>query len=79
MGKISTSSRYIIDITGLDPLSLGDFQCFGDFGASGCARTIKIGSRVRYLDFFDLITVVSPIRPSMGLEREEKLKKIRYF
>jgi len=50
MGKISTSSRYIIDITGLDPLSLGDFQCFGDFGASGCARTIKIGSRVRYLD-----------------------------
>ena len=25
MGKISTSPRYMIDITGTDPLSLGDF------------------------------------------------------
>ena len=26
MGKISTSSRYVIDITGLDPLSLGGWE-----------------------------------------------------
>ena len=25
MGKISTSSRYVIDITGTDPLSLGEW------------------------------------------------------
>ena len=33
----------MIDVTGLDPLSLGDLgggvQCFGEFGASGRART----------------------------------------
>ena len=27
----------------------------------------------------DLITVVSPIRPSGGLEGEERSKKLRYF
>ena len=26
MGRISTSSRYVIDITGTDPLSLGEFE-----------------------------------------------------
>ena len=35
------------DVTGLDPLSLGELgggvQCFGEFGASGRARTMKIG------------------------------------
>ena len=40
----------MIDITGLDPLSLeelrGGVQCFGEFGASGRARTMKIGRRV---------------------------------
>ena len=45
--------RYVIDVTGLDPLSLGDLggvvQCFGDFGASGRARTMKIGRHVREL------------------------------
>ena len=45
--------RYVIDIIGLDPLSLGDLgggvQCFGEFGASGRARTMKIGRRVREL------------------------------
>ena len=52
MGRIRTSPRYVIDITGTDSLSLGelgDFQCFGEFGASGRARTIKIGRRVRDL------------------------------
>ena len=38
--------RFVIDATGLDPLSLeelgGWIQCFGEFGASGCARTIKL-------------------------------------
>ena len=42
--------RYVIDVTGLDPLSLvelgGGVQCFGKFGASGRARTIKLGRRV---------------------------------
>ena len=26
MGKISTSPRYVIDITGTDPLSLGELE-----------------------------------------------------
>ena len=46
-------SRYVIDVTGLDPLSLGELgggvQCFGEFGASGRVRTMKIGRRVREL------------------------------
>ena len=45
--------RYVTDVTGLDPLSLGELdggvQCFGKFGASGRARTMKIGMRVREL------------------------------
>ena len=42
--------RYVIGITGLDPLSLGELgggvQCFVEFGASGRARTMKIRRRV---------------------------------
>ena len=45
--------RYVIDVTGLDPLSLGELgggvQCFGEFDASGRARTMKICRRVREL------------------------------
>ena len=45
--------RYVIDVTVLDILSLGELgggvQCFGEFGASGLARTMKIGRRVRVL------------------------------
>ena len=45
--------RYVIDVTGLDLLSLrelgGGVQRFGEFGASGRARTMKIGRRVREL------------------------------
>ena len=45
--------RYVIDVTGLDPLCLvelgGGVQCFGEFGASGRARTMKIVRRVREL------------------------------
>ena len=53
MGIISKGRRYVIDATELDPLSLrelgGGVQCFGEFGASGRARTMKIGRRVREL------------------------------
>ena len=53
MGRISKCRSFVIDVTGLDTLSLGELgggvQCFGEFGASGHARTIKIGRRVRVL------------------------------
>ena len=53
MGRISKCRRYVIDVTVLDPLSLGvlgdGVQRFGEFGASGRARTMKIGRRVREL------------------------------
>ena len=42
---------YVTDVTGRDPLSLGELgcgvQCFGEFGASGRARTMKVGRRAR--------------------------------
>ena len=45
--------RFVIDVTGLDPLSLeelnGGAQFFGKFGASGRARTMKTRRRVREL------------------------------
>ena len=51
MGRISKCRRYVIDVTVLDLLSLGELgvgvQCFSEFGASGHARTMKIGRRVR--------------------------------
>ena len=41
------------DVTGLDLLSLGELdvgvECFGEFGASGRAKTMKIGRCVREL------------------------------
>ena len=53
MCRISKCRRYVIDVIGMHPLSLGDLelrvQCFGEFGASGRARTMKIGRRVREL------------------------------
>ena len=53
MGRISTSPRYVTEITGPDPLSLGELgggvKCFGEFGASGRAWRMKIGRRVREL------------------------------
>ena len=53
MGRISKCHRYVIDVTILDSLSLGELgggvQCFGKFGASGCARMMKIGRHVREL------------------------------
>ena len=49
--RISKFRRFVIDVTVLDSLSLGELgggvQCFGEFGASGRARTMKIGRRVR--------------------------------
>ena len=48
-----TCRRYVIDVTVLDSPSLGELggwaQCFGEFGASGRTRTMKIGRRVREL------------------------------
>ena len=59
VGRISTCRRYVIDVTGLDPLSLGELgggvQCFGEFGASERAR-IRPSS------------TISPIRPYGGLK-----------
>ena len=53
MGGIRKCLRYVIDVAGLDTLSLGELggevQCFGEFGASGRARMIKIGRPVRDL------------------------------
>ena len=47
MGRIRTSSRYVIDIeSALFGRVEGDFQCFGEFGASGRAMRMKIGRRV---------------------------------
>ena len=50
MRRISKCRRYVIDVILLDPLSLGEsgggVQCFGKFGGSGRARTMKIGRRV---------------------------------
>ena len=49
--RISKYHRYVIDVTGLNPLSLGELggSCFGEFGASGRARTMEIGRCVRNL------------------------------
>ena len=50
MARIIEYRRYAIDVTELDPLSLGELgglQCFSKFGASGCAMMLKIGRRVR--------------------------------
>ena len=53
MGRISKCRRYVIDVTVLDPLSLGELgggaHCFDKFGASGRTRTMEIGMRVREL------------------------------
>ena len=51
--RISKCPWYVIDGTVLDSLSLGELgggaQWFGEFGASGRARTMKIGRHVREL------------------------------
>ena len=53
VGRIRKCFKYVIKVTGLDSLSLGELgggvQCFGEFGASGRAKTMKIGRRVREL------------------------------
>ena len=53
MENANKCGRYVIDLTGLDSLSLvelrGGVQCFGEFGASGRARTMKIGRHVKEL------------------------------
>ena len=50
MGRISKCRRYVIDVTVLDLLSLGELgEGFSEFGASGRARTMKIGRLVREL------------------------------
>ena len=60
MGRISTSSRYVIDMLGTYPLSLGEISsAFGEFGASGRARRMKIGRRVRDLNKLTLYQLFS--------------------
>ena len=53
MCRISKCCKYMINVIVLDLLSLGELggavQCFGEIGASGRARTMKIGRRVREL------------------------------
>ena len=53
LGNAYKCHRYMIDVTRLDPLSLGELgggvQCFSEFGASGCAKTMKISRFVREL------------------------------
>ena len=53
VGRISKRLRYVIDVTGLDSVSLGvlggGVQCFCEFGASGRTRSMKIGRRAREL------------------------------
>ena len=53
MDRISKCRKYVIAVIVLDSLSLGELgggvQCFGEFGASGRAKTMKIGRRVREL------------------------------
>ena len=60
----------MIDVTILDSLSLGELgggvQWFGEFGASGRARTMKIGRCVRDLHKLTSIKSFSQIRPSGG-------------
>ena len=74
MGKISPRSRYVIDIIGMDPLSLGelgDFQCFGEFGAFGRSRTMKICRLVR--DLHELTyNNCFPDSPHLGGWKERK-------
>ena len=50
MDRISKCRRYVIAVTG-SALFGGDMgvQCFGEFGASGRARAMKIGRRIRDL------------------------------
>ena len=53
MGRISRYRRYVIDVNGTGfTLFVGvrwGVRCFGEFGASEPARTMKIGRRVRDL------------------------------
>ena len=43
-------------------------QCFGEFSASGRARTIKIGRHVMGAALIDLLQLFSPIPPSGRLK-----------
>ena len=77
--------RYVIDVTGLDLYSLvelgGGVQRFGEFGASGRARTMKIGRRVRELhkltNKVDKVVFTDSI--ICGADGIGKIKKIEVF
>ena len=53
LGNTYKCHIYVMDVTGLDLISLGELGggvlCFSEFGASGRARTMKICRRVREL------------------------------
>ena len=76
MGTISKYRRYVIDKTGLDPLCLGELevgvQCFGEFGASGRARTMEICRCVRELH---TLTLIFPYSTIWGAEGRGKTRK----
>ena len=59
----------------MTPESLVGVQCFGQFGASGRARTVKIGRHVRDLHKFDLIKLFSPDSTIWVAEGREKIRK----
>ena len=82
MGRTSKCRRYVIDLTGLDPLSLGELgagvQCFGEFGASVHARTTSIGMPVRACT--NLLDKVSfPDSTIWGAEGRGKIRKNEAF
>ena len=71
------------DVTGLDLLFLGELdggvQCFGEFGASGRARTVKISSRVRELYKLTWYSRFPRSKHLGGWRERKKLEKLRYF
>nr|CAG4635756.1 EOG090X0EO1 [Artemia franciscana] len=72
--------RYVIDVTGLDPLSLVELgsgvQCFGEFGAFGRARTMKIGLPPSTEEIRDGLKIVTEY---MRNEDDAKVKVTRTY
>jgi len=56
----------------------GGAQCFGEFGASGRARTMKIGRRVKELHKLN-DKAVFPDSAIWGTEGRGKIRKIEVF
>ena len=80
--RISKCLWYVIGVTVLDSLSLGELegwvQWFGEFCASGRARTMKIGRRVRELHK-GFYKVVSPDPSIWGTKGRGIIRKNEAF